>query len=114
MPAWLTGFDPKPTLLSKREGSTPLGRFDAAVGPSAPMSVIRLCALAVLPLYLGVAAALWTVLSGGSQLAVVPWPTVTLAPVTALAVAVPGEERTPVSPVEIAMYGTDQGSICRP
>jgi hypothetical protein len=76
VPAWLAGLEPTITLLPEARGAIPLGQFDAAIGPSTPTSVIRLCALAPLPLNLGVAAALGTALPATSPVTIVSFPIV--------------------------------------
>lgn len=76
VPAWLAGIEPTITLLPQVQGAIPLGQFDAAIDPSTPTSVIRLCALAPLPLNLGVAAVLGAVLPAASPATVVSFPIV--------------------------------------
>jgi hypothetical protein len=76
VPAWLAGLEPTITLLPQVQGAIPLGQFDASIGPSTPTSVIRLCALAPLPLNLGIAAALGAVLPAASPATVALFPLV--------------------------------------
>lgn len=76
VPARLAGLEPTITLLPQARGAIPLGQFDAAIGPSTPTTVIRLCALAPLPLNLGVAAALGAAFPAGSPVTVVSFPIV--------------------------------------
>jgi hypothetical protein len=77
IPAAIAGLSPKITILPAWDGATPLGQFDASVTASTSPTVIRICALAPLPLYLGVATVLGTILPAESPLAVVLFPAVT-------------------------------------
>lgn len=76
LPAWLAGLDPTIRLLPQAQGTVPLGQFDAAISSSTPTGVIRLCALAPLPLNLGVAVVLGAVLPASSAATVVLFPLV--------------------------------------
>jgi hypothetical protein len=63
LPAWLAGLDVEVTVLPAWDGGgTPLAQFNAPLESGTPLWLIRLIALAPLPLYLGVAAAVGTVL----------------------------------------------------
>jgi hypothetical protein len=58
LPAWLAGLDVEVTVLPAWDGDgTPLARFNAPLEPETPLWLVRLIALAPLPLYLAVAAA---------------------------------------------------------
>jgi hypothetical protein len=70
LPAWLAGLEPEITVLPAWEGSgRPLARFNAAVDRTTPAWVIRLVALAPLPLALGGAALAGSVLPPDSPAA---------------------------------------------
>jgi len=77
LPAWLAGLDPTVSVLPAYEGrQTPLGQFDAALRRTTPLWRIRLIALAPLPVYLGLAAAMSSVLRADSLVRVVAFPLV--------------------------------------
>jgi hypothetical protein len=62
LPAVLAGLSWRVRLLPEWEGSaTPLGQFDATLSATTPRWLIRLVAVAPLPLYLGVAVLLGAV-----------------------------------------------------
>lgn len=67
LPAWLAGLDVEVTVLPAWHGTgTPLARFNAPLETGTPLWLIRLIALAPLPLYLAVAAVVGTLLPGDS------------------------------------------------
>jgi len=76
IPAAVAGLSPEITILPTWDGATPLGQFDATVPASTPRAVIRLCALAPLPLYLSVAIVLGTILPAESPVTMVLFPLV--------------------------------------
>ncbi|MFT4881003.1 MAG: hypothetical protein ACI9CA_001803 [Natronomonas sp.] len=67
LPAWLAGLDIEVTVLPAWDGDgTPLARFNAPLESGTPLWLIRLIALAPLPLYLGVAAGAGVVVPSNS------------------------------------------------
>ncbi|MDB9278775.1 hypothetical protein PN416_01080 [Halorubrum ezzemoulense] len=72
--ARLAGMTPEITLLPEHASGIPLGQFDATIPPSTSTNVIRVCALAPLPINLAVAVGVGTALPADSPLAVALFP----------------------------------------
>lgn len=78
LPAWAAGLDAEITVLPDWSGAaTPLGQFDADLDPTTPTWLVRVIAVTPLLLYLSVAAALGTVVSASSPLALLLFPVLT-------------------------------------